>query len=68
MQDDNRSWLYATSIMLVVSLIVLICRIGSIVLFTLEFEIALVYIPTIVLIAVSLHLIKAGERSTGPSL
>ncbi len=64
MQDDNRSWLYATSIMLVLSLIVFLCRMGSVVLFTLEFEIALVYIPTIVLIAVSL--IKVGKHS-GPS-
>ncbi len=62
MNEDRKAWLYATGIMLVVSIVVLMLRVSSIVLFMIEFEVALVYVPTIVLVAVSVYLAKASER------
>ncbi len=62
MNEDRKAWLYATGIMLAISIVVLILRISSIIFFVLEFEVALVYIPTIVLVVVSAYLAKASER------
>ncbi len=60
MQEDKRAWFYATCIMLVISILVFILRLGSTILFTLEFEVAIIYLPTIVLVAVSTYLMRVG--------
>jgi len=49
--------------MLAISIVVLILRVISFIIFTLEFEVALVYVPTIVLIAISIYLMTRGGRS-----
>ena len=63
MRENHKAWFYATSIMLVISLVVIALRFASIILFTLEFEVALVYLPTLVLVAVSTYLMKADVHS-----
>jgi len=60
LQEDKRAWFYATCIMLVISILVFILRLGSTILFTLEFEVAIIYLPTIVLVAVSTYLMRVG--------
>lgn len=63
MQEERKAWFYATGVMLVISIIILVLRLSSIIFLTLEFEIALVYIPTIVLIAISIYVMRANQRS-----
>jgi hypothetical protein len=63
LQEERKAWFYATGVMLVISIIILVLRLSSIIFLTLEFEIALVYIPTIVLIAISIYVMRANQRS-----
>jgi hypothetical protein len=62
LQEERKAWFYATGVMLVISMVILILRLSSIIFFTMEFEIALVYIPTIVLIAISTYVMRTNER------
>jgi len=63
LEDSRKAWLYATGIMLAVSLTVLVLRLLSRIFFTLDFELALVYVPTLVLIGISIYLKRRCERS-----
>jgi hypothetical protein len=63
LRENYKAWFYATGIMLIMSFLVIALRLTSIILFTFEFEVTLVYLPTIVLIAVSLYLMKVGVHS-----
>jgi len=65
--EDKKTWLYAFIILLLVSLWMLTMRLMNISFLALDFEAALVYLPTILAGIVAFYVTKRQERNPPPS-